>query len=190
MHINGLLLLLIGAYLIGSIPIGYLIARIYGINDIRRYGSHSIGATNVSRILGVHSFFIVLFGDVLKAYFYLRICSLFEVSSLVILLCAAALLIGNSHSIFLHGSGGKGVATFIGIMIAINPLFCVALIFTWLIAVAFLRVIGIASVITALMVPFYALLLTDLYGFLFMVAAATWIIWRHRSNIRLFYMMR
>lgn len=182
--------LIFGAYIVGSIPLGYMLGRLHGIDDIRRFGSGVIGATNVGRILGLKYFFIILILDALKAYTYMSLCAAYDMSRFDLFLCAWALVIGNSYSIFLGGSGGKGVATTTGIMLALNPLLCTVACMTWVIAFMLLRMVGIASVITALLVPVYAFICTDIYGFLFMIIMATWIIWRHRSNIYLFYMVR
>lgn len=190
MLIDILLLAICGAYIVGSIPLGYMLGRMHGIDDIRRYGSGAIGATNIGRILGLKYFFLILVLDALKAYTYLSICSAYDISRFDLFLCAWALLVGNSYSIFLGGSGGKGVATTIGIMLALNPLVWTAACITWIIAFMMTRMVGIASVIAALLVPLYAFILTDMYGFLFMVMMAIWVIWRHRSNIYLFYMVR
>lgn len=183
---NIAIFIIVGAYIIGSIPTGYVVARWCGINDIRRFGSGNIGATNVARLLGLKYFFVVLFLDAFKAYSYLVVSSLL-LSRFELLLCAFALLLGNSFSLFLYGSGGKGVATLVGIMLALNPLLCIVASITWLVSLAIVRMIGIASVIAAVSIPFYAMVLTDIYGFLFMTVVAAWIIWRHRMNIRLFY---
>lgn len=99
---------IIGAYIVGSIPSGYLIARYNGFQDIRQFGSGNIGATNIARALGLHFFFIVLFLDAIKAYGYLQLCGLMGVDGFQLLLCAFALLIGNSYSFFLNGSVGGG----------------------------------------------------------------------------------
>ena len=112
---------LLGAYLVGSIPTGYLIAKLAGIADIRSHGSGNIGATNVARLIGIHGFFLVLCIDALKAYAYLRYMQ--TITSQDVYLCAIALLIlsGNIHSLFLGFRGGKGVATSIGIAAALMP---------------------------------------------------------------------
>jgi glycerol-3-phosphate acyltransferase PlsY len=181
---------LVGAYIVGSIPVGYLIARWHGIADIRRYGTGVIGATNVSRMLGLRYFFVVLFLDTFKAYSYIMLCSAFGIPRFEILLCAFALLLGNSYPLFLGGNGGKGVATLAGIMFALNPELWIVASITWLLAFAMMQNVGIASVIAALLLPLQAMLLTDFYGFLFIVIVASWVIWRHRTNIRLFYVVR
>lgn len=182
-----LLVVLIGAYCVGSLPVGFWIAQWAGIQDVRRYGSGNIGATNVARMLGLHYFFIVLVCDAFKAFAYLRFMSEAGFSHFALVLGAYALLIGNSYSFLLNGSGGKGMATLVGIMLVLNPWLCVALMVTWLTGVYFIKNIGIASVCTVFMVPWYALLFTDLYGFLFLVSLALWIAWRHQENIRVYY---
>ncbi len=183
----GFISLLCGAYIIGALPIGYWIAQWAGIQDIRRYGSGNIGATNVARALGLHFFFVVFFLDALKAFLCLKLCAELGYSPFVAMLCAYALLIGNAYSFLLQGSGGKGMATFAGIMLALNPGLCVALAMTWLAALSFVRVVGIASVFTACMLPFYALLFTNLYGFVFLLSIAFWIVHRHKENVRVYY---
>src|SRR3989337_2711884 len=116
------ILYIIGAYLIGSIPTGYLITRYVRGNDIRRFGSGNIGATNVARFLGLKYFFLVFFIDACKAYTYLVWCACMGLPQEVVFFAAISLLIGNSCSAFLQGSGGKGVATIVGILFVVHPL--------------------------------------------------------------------
>ena len=184
------LLYVIGAYFVGALPVGYWISRWAGIRDIRRHGSGNVGATNVARALGLKYFFIVLAVDCFKAYFYLVLCSDLGASSSLLMLCAFLLMIGNGHSIFLNGSGGKGVATMVGILLAIHPLLLIGLFATWLIALWYLRDVGIASVVTSFALPFYALMLSGMHGFLLVAGMAGWVLWRHRGNIRIYYMVR
>ena len=181
---------LFGAYLVGALPVGYWISKWAGIRDIRRHGSGNIGATNVARALGLKYFFIVLAADCFKAYFYLLLCAHLDASSSLLMLCAFLLMIGNGHSVFLNGSGGKGVATMVGILLAIHPVLLIGLIGTWLIALWYLRDVGIASVVTSFALPWYALLLSGVHGFLLVAGMAGWVLWRHRGNIRIFYMVR
>ncbi len=184
------LLYMIGAYQVGALPAGYWIGRWAGIRDIRRHGSGNIGATNVARVLGLKYFFIVLAVDCFKAYFYLVLATDLGASPTLLVLCAFLLLIGNGHSIFLNGSGGKGVATMVGILLAIHPLLLIGLLSTWLIALWYLRDVGIASVVTSFALPWYALMLSGVHGFVLVAGMAAWVLWRHRDNIRVFYMVR
>src|SRR5271156_4362785 len=91
---------LFGAYLVGSFPTGYLVAKWAGIADIRNHGSGNIGATNVARKLGIHFFFIVFFIDALKAYSYLKYVQSTTHCARYHYLIAVALLLGNICSLF------------------------------------------------------------------------------------------
>lgn len=172
-----------GAYLVGSLPTGYWIAQGMGINDIRRYGSGNIGATNVARFLGTKFFFIVFFLDCSKAYLYLTLCQWLGVATEVIMLSALVILIGNGCSLFLQGNGGKGVATMMGILLAISPLIALVSMAVWVLILWYVRVAGIASVISALILPALAAWY-DLSLVVFISCMAVWILWRHRGNIR------
>lgn len=184
-----MLLFLMGAYGVGAIPSGYCVARWAGVDDIRRFGSGNIGATNVARFLGIKYFFLVFFLDAFKAYLYLIAGALFGISSMMLLLSAIVLLFGNTCSLFLRGDGGKGMSTTIGILCAIHPVLVVSMLAVWLGALLYVRNVGIASVITVASLPAVAYFFTDLYGVLLAALMGMWIIWRHRENIRLYYLV-
>lgn len=181
---------MIGAYLVGALPMGYWISRWAGVADIRQYGSGNIGATNVARVLGLKYFVVVFAADCLKAYGYLTWCMGEGSSSLPLIGCAFLLLVGNGYSLFLNGSGGKGVATMVGILFALHPLLLIGLFASWAMVLWYLRNVGIASVLTAFASPWYALLFAGARGFLLIAGMALWVIWRHRENIRIYYMVR
>ncbi len=183
-------LFLLGAYFIGAIPSGYWIAQWAGIEDIRQFGSGNIGATNVARFLGIKYFFVVFFIDAFKAYAFLVWCSLMGTPHMVIMVCALALLFGNTCSIFLRGSGGKGVATIMGILCAIHPVLVLSSLALWLTALLCVKNVGIASVITVATLPAIAYLVTDWYGIASVALMGAWIIWRHRENIKMYYVVR
>lgn len=170
------------AYLIGAIPTGYLIAQLKGIADIRTHGSGNIGATNVSRFLGLHYFFLVFLLDAGKAFIFMRIITPYCEPQYQYLF-AALLLFGNGCSLFLRGSGGKGVATLCGLIAALN-LYAVALLLSiWIMLLAITRTVGIASVGAVIVLPIFAYTTHDTAFFLFSLFAALWIIQTHRSNI-------
>jgi glycerol-3-phosphate acyltransferase PlsY len=177
-------------YFIGAIPTGYIIARLKGIEDIRKYGSGNTGATNASRVLGRFYFFLIFFLDAGKAFIFVSAAKL--VFPVVYLYCFAfCLLIGNAYSPFLpenkqvQGSGGKGVSSLFGLLLAIDTWATLFLFIAWLLFLAFTKVVGIASVAAALSLPVYAILFSHLRLFwLFSVGVALWIVWTHRSNIR------
>lgn len=174
------------AYLIGAIPTGYFIAKLNGIADIRAHGSGNIGATNVSRFLGKHYFFIIFFLDAGKAFLFLHsIKNCFDYNHLC--LFAAILLFGNGYSIFLQGSGGKGVATVCGLIASLYPVALVPLFIIWLLTLFITKTVGIASVIATVCLPLYAYIIQNNAFFLFSLCAATLIMWKHKSNLRAYW---
>lgn len=186
--IQSLIFISIG-YLIGAIPTGWLVAKCAGIEDIRRHGSGNIGATNVARIMGIRFFFLVLVLDLFKAYAYLNWLQQIEMPESFILVCAVALLLGNGISIFLQGKGGKGVATTLGILVAINPLLIYYLLFVWFFVLCCTKKMGISCVAGLLALPFIAYVLMPLQVdlLLLMLFICFWGLWRHEKNIRQFF---
>lgn len=176
-----------GAFLIGGIPIGYLVGRCYGV-DIRMQGSRNIGATNVQRTLGKSAGFITLAGDIGKgiaaiyipyALGYIDI----HVNLLKPLMGIIAIL-GHCFSPFLSFQGGKGVATSIGVFLVLTPGPAILSILVFLFVTAVSRYISLGSVIGAAVLPFLAYF----YGYgdtrlLVSICAAALIIWRHKKNI-------
>jgi glycerol-3-phosphate acyltransferase PlsY len=177
-------ILIIGllAYFIGAIPVGYLIAQLKGIADIRAHGSGNIGATNVSRSLGIHYFFLIFFLDAGKAFFFIHaIKPYFDSNYLYVF--AGILLLGNGYSLFLRGSGGKGVATLCGLAAALCLNAIIPFLGVWALILVLTRTVGIASVGAALCLPLYAYTTYNNAFFLFSLFAALWIINTHRTNI-------
>jgi glycerol-3-phosphate acyltransferase PlsY len=174
------------AYLIGAIPTGYLIAKLNGITDIRTHGSGNIGATNVSRFLGKHYFFLIFFLDAGKAFLFLHaIQPYFDFSYLCIF--AGILLFGNGYSIFLRGSGGKGVATLFGLLTNLYPTALIPSLSMFIITLLLTHTVGIASVAATACLPMYTYTTTNNAFFLFSLFAATYIIWKHKSNIQAYW---
>lgn len=177
------------AYLIGAIPTGYLIAQLKGITDIRAHGSGNIGATNVSRILGKHYFFLIFFLDAGKAFLFLHVTKpYFDFNHLCIF--ASILLFGNGCSIFLRGSGGKGVATLFGLLVALNTYTAIILFGIWATLLVLTHTVGIASVGAAAWLPFCAYTTHNPPLFLFSLFAALWIVRTHQSNIQAYWNSR
>lgn len=174
------------AYIIGAIPTGYIIAQYKGIADIRAHGSGNIGATNVSRFLGKHYFFLIFFLDAGKAFLFITIIKPY-VDFNNLCLFAALLLLGNGYSLFLGGSGGKGVATLCGLLAGLYPMALIPLLLVWLMVLLVTRTVGIASVIATLCLPWYAYTIGNDTFFLFSLFAAAWIVHTHRSNIAAYW---
>lgn len=128
------------AYLVGALPIGFLIAKWAGVDDITRHGSGTMGATNVARTLGVPFFFLVFCIDAGKAALVMHYAP-----ASVWPVCIIGLMVGNTCSIFLRGGGGKGVATLVGILAIINSSLLFFFLSVWGIMLLLLRSVGKAS---------------------------------------------
>lgn len=180
---------LLGAYLIGSIPSGFLLCRLHGIHDIRQHGSGNIGATNVARILGFKYFFLVFFCDFLKAYAYLLFLHSYNVTQLHLVFAAIALLIGNAFPLFLGFKGGKGVATSFGILSLLQPYLLVYAFICWSIVFGISKTVGIASVITLFLLPLCSVFLVNDVSWmgLFTFFISFLGLFLHRNNIKNFY---
>lgn len=184
-----LFLLSIIAYLVGALPIGYIIARLKGISDIRHHGSGTIGATNVARLFGIRYFVVIFLLDAGKAYFLLTLLASdhsIHINNLYFF--AAMMLLGNSYSIFLRGSGGKGVATMCGILCALHP--CTFLLFfvVWVLILSMTRTVGIASVLAVATIPLYAyFIMFDLLFSLWSLLLFLWILFLHRKNVSAYF---
>jgi glycerol-3-phosphate acyltransferase PlsY len=168
-------------YLLGSIPFGLLLTRIAGKGDIRNIGSGNIGATNVlrtgSRLLAA----LTLVLDCLKATAAILLARRFlghEVGPVA----AAGALIGHLYPIWLKFRGGKGVATFLGILIPLLPIAAAVYAAIWILLLLTLRISSVAGMTAAISAPIVAAILHSslvpmLLGF------AVLVLWKHRENI-------
>ncbi len=180
------MILVILAYIIGSIPSGYLIARLYGI-DIREHGSGNIGATNVARILGTKFFFIVFFLDFIKSYLFIAMMQTLGASSMSVMLGGLALIFGNGCSIFLNFKGGKAVATSCGVVAAWNPLLVLLVFIPWILILLITKRVGIASGAGYIALPICAAFLANAAMLVpCTLLISSWGLYLHRSNIREF----
>ena len=190
--------IILGGYLVGSVPFGYLIGRVYG-HDIRREGSGNIGATNVTRVVGpnvgklcfaldfLKGFLpVLMFGiGVAKGWFPTPAGGLGEAVLIV------AVVAGHMFTIFLGFKGGKGIATALGAVTAVTPYAALTAFALW--AAVFLATgyVSLGSIAGALALPFLA------WGFscwnlprlapsmlIFFAVLALFAVWKHRSNIR------
>lgn len=177
-------LFLLMAYLLGSIPFGLLVARAKGV-DIRKVGSGNIGATNVARAVGKKEGVLVLVLDLSKGFLSVFLPSTFSLPEWVLALSALLALVGNIASIFLRFRGGKGIATGIGILLALSPkVFGVAL-FTWLLVASLTGYISLASLFAFATLPlsFHFFLSSPTFSILGLLFFALALL-RHRENLR------
>ena len=174
----------LAAYLIGAIPVGFLVARAAGGTDIRRTGSGNIGATNVLRTLGTGPALLTLVGDIVKGYLAVRAAGSIGSETWAAAGGAVAAIAGNCWPVFLAFRGGKGVATGLGAFLALIPWAVAPAAVLWLAVTAISRYVSLASMLACLSLPAGALLLG--YPRAAAVAAAVAaliIVWRHRENI-------
>lgn len=179
-------LLIIFAYLLGSVPSGVLVARLMGGADPRSGGSGNIGATNVLRTLGKKAAVATLAGDFLKGVIPVAMATVFlpETSAFIYLTAAAAIL-GHDFSFLLAFKGGKGVATTIGTITALNPLTALLLLAAWVAVVVVTRYSSAGALTAAAMAPVFALLVVKDGPFtVFCFFAAALLIFLHRENIK------
>ena len=183
---NGFIFLLcIVSFLIGAIPSGYLLAKWYGITDIRAFGSGNIGASNLGRILGWKAFVLVFFLDALKAAALLLYAQTFNLSNEQLIIIAFTTLLGNCYSPFLNFNGGKGVATLIGIVGAFSFFVMCCAIITWILILALTHIPAIASVCTLCILPFLSYLFMPFSLIPFLIVASLIVFWRHKKNLQL-----
>jgi glycerol-3-phosphate acyltransferase PlsY len=179
------LLPIVVAYLIGALPVGWLVARAFGVTDIRRHGSGNIGATNVLRTLGRLPAIVTLLGDVVKGFVAVQLAAaLANGEPGAAAAAAVAAVAGNCWSVFLGFRGGKGVATGLGALLRIVPLATLAALPVFVVVVATTRFVSLGSLLAAACVPLGAVLLG--YPSVFALAAlgvAIIVIGRHHDNI-------
>ena len=176
---------LIGSYLLGGIPFGLIVAKLLRGVDIRRLGSGNIGATNVLRAVGWKGGVLVLLLDALKGFLPVLLTKAMLGSPLAAILAGLAAMLGHSFSPFLRFTGGRGVATGLGVVLALSwkaggCAFGLAL----LLMCAF-RYVSLGSIVGAAALPFLmALFKAPSEYVIFAALAATLIILRHLPNIR------
>ncbi len=172
------------AYLVGSIPFGLVIGKLVAGVDVREHGSGNVGTTNVFRVLGAKAGVVVFVCDMLKGFLPTFFALLFF-SPWYAIFIAAAPMLGHMYSVFLKGSGGKGVATGAGIVCAIAPLVFFISFGAWGIVFFVTRYVSLASLVGAAFVPVLTLAFDKPLPYkIAAVLAAGMVWWAHRGNIR------
>jgi glycerol-3-phosphate acyltransferase PlsY len=180
-------------YLLGSIPFGYLIARVAGIRDIRRSGSGNIGATNIARTVGFAPGIVTLLLDGGKGALAVWVAGHVghaPGASGPIVFAGLAAILGHMFPVWLRFRGGRGVATAIGVFLMIGPLAVLADLVLWVVVMAIWRYASLSSILWAAALPLsmYWLYAPGLHPppdvSVCTIMAALLIIWRHRDNLR------
>ncbi|HKY69998.1 MAG TPA: glycerol-3-phosphate 1-O-acyltransferase PlsY, partial [Gammaproteobacteria bacterium] len=139
------------AYLVGSISSAVLVSRLFGLPDPRQAGSHNPGTTNVLRLGGKWPAALTLLGDVLKGFVPVFIAKIFLINPWGIGLIGLSAFLGHLYPLYFNFVGGKGVATFWGVLMAWYPLLALAFGFTWLLVAFLLRISSLASLVASIL---------------------------------------
>jgi len=177
------LLLILGAYLLGSVPTGLLLAKAAGV-DIRATGSGNIGATNVYRTLGRTVGVLTLVGDCLKGLLPILAARYLGLTDAWIAAAGLAAFLGHVYTIFLGFKGGKGVATALGVFLGVSPLAVLFAVAIFALLVWKWRYISLGSISAAAAMPILVALLDRRPQLVVMtVVVAALVIWKHKENI-------
>lgn len=192
------------SYIFGALPFGLWVGLWWKGIDIRTLGSKNIGATNVLRVLGTGPGFTVFVLDTLKGSVGLLLVSILVHETLPIPLIAYKIvvgllaIVGHTFSVFLRFKGGKGVATTLGVLLALNPPMALLTLALWVLLVAVTRYVSLASIVVAISLPFTAYFLPDRWYTAFfsgqpgdrwwlmglMILLALLVTVKHRANIQ------
>jgi glycerol-3-phosphate acyltransferase PlsY len=182
------LLFALAAYLIGSVSFGIITSQVFGLGDPRTYGSNNPGATNVLRSGNKTAAALTLLGDGFKGWLAVWLTQKygpqFGLGDGAVALAAVAVFLGHLWPVFFRFAGGKGVATLLGILIAISLWLGLATIATWMIVAYAFRYSSLAALVASVFAPFfYALMEGPDMILLAIVVMSALLIYRHAKNI-------
>ena len=170
------------SYLIGSIPFGFILTKIFLKKDIRKIGSGNIGATNALRTGSKMIGYTTLFLDIVKAIIPVIYVKFYYSDLLYI--ASLCTFLGHVFPIWLKFKGGKGVATYVGILFALNIYFGLVFIITWLIIFTLSKFSSLSSLMASIAVPIYLLFLSQFNQVYFFIIMFILIFFTHRDNIK------
>jgi len=181
-------MLVVLAYLAGSISFAVLVSRVYGLPDPRAYGSGNPGATNVLRSGRKSAAVLTLLGDAVKGWLPVLLAAHWAAdrAEWAMALAAVAAVLGHLYPVFHGFRGGKGVATALGALAGLSGYLALAVVAGWMVIAVFFRYSSLASMIAAASAVFYvAILFSPVHPFFpAVLVLAVLLIWRHRPNIR------
>ena len=182
MHWAGLV---IAAYLIGSIPMGLIFGKLIWKKDLRRFGSHNIGATNAWRILDRKAGLLIFILDFLKGQLGVLLGAYLFASPGAMVVGGLFAVLGHMFPIFIGFRGGKGVATGLGVISALMPKVTLIVVVVWVVLTLITRYVSVASIVAAVLTPILAAAFKEpIIYFLFALVIAVFIVFRHRENIQ------
>ncbi len=171
------------AYMLGSIPFGLVMARVFGLGDIRKIGSGNIGATNVLRTGNKPAAALTLVLDAGKGAIAVLVARAMVGEDAAGLAGMFAML-GHLYSVFLKFSGGKGVATFLGTLLALSFPVGLAACATWLVVALIVRYSSLAALVAAALSPVFTFIFYHRHGAVLVLLLAALIFYKHSANIR------
>ena len=171
------------AYLIGSIPFGLLLTKLITGKDIRTIGSGNIGATNVLRTGNKVIAGLTLALDLLKGSFAIWLLQN-AVAPEEIYYIAGAVLIGHMYPVWLGFKGGKGVATFLGVLLALNWHIAATVVVVWLVVAYLTKYSSLAAIIAILTLPILAYFMSGVNFAIFAFALGALVVYKHKNNIQ------
>ncbi|WP_281984578.1 glycerol-3-phosphate 1-O-acyltransferase PlsY [Azonexus hydrophilus] len=180
-----ILLAILAAYLLGSVPFAMISAKLFGLADPRTYGSGNPGATNVLRSGNKKAALFTLIGDALKGWLAVFLAQQAELSGMTVGFVALAVFFGHLFPIFLKFKGGKGVATAAGALLALDPILGLMVLGTWLLVAYVSRYSSLAALIAAGTAPLYSALMHGTNGqFAVVGIIAMALIIKHWQNLQ------
>jgi glycerol-3-phosphate acyltransferase PlsY len=178
-------LIIISCYLLGSIPFGYIVGKLFKKIDIRELGSGNIGATNVFRILGPSLAFVVLIGDIGKGILSIYLVHFLNIdNSLISTIAGLAVICGHDWSLFLGFKGGKGIATTFGVVFVLNPTISILALIIWGVVLITTRYVSLSSIFAVISIFILTILFKQPYEYIIFSAIILILgIFRHKENI-------
>lgn len=179
-------LVILSCYVLGSIPFGYIVGKLFKKIDIRELGSGNIGATNVFRILGPSLASLVLIGDIGKGIFSIYLAQYLNINNLLILTIAGlAVICGHNWSLFLRFKGGKGIATTFGVVFALNPTISILALIIWGVVLVTTRYVSLSSIFAVISIFIFTILFKQPYEYIIFSAIILILgIFKHKENIK------
>lgn len=177
-------ILVLAAYLLGSLSFAVIVSRLMRLPDPRSFGSGNPGATNMLRTGRKSAAVLTLLGDALKGWVAVAGAQALGADAHTVLLVALAVFVGHLFPVFFRFQGGKGVATALGVLLGLDPWLGLACLATWIATAAVFRISSLAALVAAALAPVYAGLLMG-WGdaALAVLALALLLVYRHKSNL-------
>ena len=179
------IVLIVFAYLSGSLSTAIIVSKLGGLPDPRTQGSGNPGATNMLRVGGKKAAVLTLLGDMLKSLIPVALAMALGVNDMTLALVGMAAFLGHLYPVFFGFRGGKGVATALGVLLGISWMVGLGTLATWLFMAKVFRYSSLAALTAAVLSPLYMWLFLPTPALLIMSAVmSVLLLWRHRSNIR------